>query len=68
MTKNNAREQIIAKLKDAQNVLIAVSNNPSVDELAAALALTLAINKADKHATAVARGKMPDSSGISKPK
>ena len=60
MTKNNAREQIIAKLKDAQNVLIAVSNNPSVDELAAALALTLAINKADKHATAVASGKMPD--------
>ena len=60
MTKNNAREQIIAKLKDAQNVLITVSNNPSVDELAAALALTLAINKADKHATAVASGKMPD--------
>lgn len=60
MTKNNAREQIIAKLKDAQNVLIAVSDNPSVDELAAALALTLAINKADKHATAVASGEMPD--------
>lgn len=60
MNKNNARDKIIAQLKEAQNVLITVSDNPSVDELAAALGLTLAINKAEKHATAVASGKMPD--------
>lgn len=60
MQKNNAREQIIAKLKESDNILITVSNNPSVDELSAALALTLAINKTGKHATAVASGKMPD--------
>ena len=60
MQKNNAREQIIAKLKESDNILITVSNNPSVDELSAALALTLAINKTGKHATAVASGEMPD--------
>ena len=36
MQKNNAREQIIAKLKESDNILITVSNNPSVDELSAA--------------------------------
>ena len=56
MQTNNAREQIIAALKDSENILIALNNNPSVDELAAALALTLAINKTGKHATAVASG------------
>ena len=60
MQTNNAREQIIAALKDSENILIALNNNPSVDELAAALALTLAINKTGKHATAVASGDMPD--------
>ncbi|MDO4872117.1 MAG: hypothetical protein Q4A27_01655 [bacterium] len=60
MPKNNAREQIISQLKESENILIALSNNPSVDELASALALTLAINKTGKHATAVASGKMPD--------
>ena len=43
MSKNNAQEQIIAKLKESESVLIAVNDNPSVDELSSALALTLAI-------------------------
>ncbi len=60
MSKNNAQEQIIAKLKESESVLIAVNDNPSVDELSSALALTLAINNSGKHATAVASGEMPD--------
>ena len=60
MSKNNAQEQIIAKLKESESILIAVNDNPSVDELSSALALTLAINNSGKHATAVASGKMPD--------
>ena len=60
MSKNNAQEQIIAKLKESESILIAVNNNPSVDELSSALALTLAINNSGKHATAVASGEMPD--------
>ena len=60
MLKNNAQEQIIAKLKESESILIAVNDNPSVDELSSALALTLAINNSGKHATAVASGEMPD--------
>lgn len=60
MTKSNAREQIVQKIKDFSNILIAVNDNPSVDELAAALSLTLALNKSGKHATAVASGQMPE--------
>ncbi|MDO4901967.1 MAG: hypothetical protein Q4A21_00170 [bacterium] len=60
MPENNARKQIIAQIEKSENILIALSDNPSVDELASALALTLAINKSDKRATAVASGQMPD--------
>ena len=60
MQNTNSREQVLSKLKEAESILITVSNNPSVDELASALALTLAINKMGKHATAVASGRMPD--------
>ena len=60
MSKNNAQEQIIAKLKESESILIAVNDNPSVDELSSALALTLAINNSGKHATAVSSGEMPD--------
>ena len=60
MAEINARKQIIDKISSADNILITVSSNPSVDELAAALALTIAINKSGKRATAVASGQMPD--------
>jgi nanoRNase/pAp phosphatase (c-di-AMP/oligoRNAs hydrolase) len=53
------QKQLVLKLKDAQNVLVTVSKNPSVDQLAAAIGLTLALNKLDKHATAVYSGQTP---------
>lgn len=59
MSDKNAKQQIIDQLRDAENVLVTVNRNPSVDELSAALALTLLINKLNKHATAVFSGDIP---------
>ena len=60
MAEINARKQIIDKIDAAENILVTVSSSPSVDELAAALGLAVAINKSGKRATAVASGEMPD--------
>lgn len=54
-----AKQQIVEKLKNSTNILVTVSSNPSVDELSAALGLTLILNKMDKHATAVFSGAIP---------
>jgi len=59
MADQGALKQIIQKLKDSNNVLVTVNSNPSVDELSAALAITLCINKLNKHATAVFSGDVP---------
>lgn len=56
---DNQRVQIIERLKQANNILVTVSNSPSVDQLAACIGLTLALNKAGKHATAVFSGNIP---------
>lgn len=56
---DNQRVQIIERLKQANNILVTVSNSPSVDQLAACIGLTLALNKAGKHATAVFSGEIP---------
>lgn len=56
---NKVKKQIIDKIKDSNNVLVALNNSPTVDELSAALGITLAINKIDKHATAVFSGDIP---------
>lgn len=53
------QKQLVAKLKEAQNVLVTVSKNPTVDQLASAIGLTIALNKLDKHASAVFSGAVP---------
>lgn len=60
-TKNmeNPKQQLIERLKTANNVLVTVSSDPSVDQLAAAIGLTLMLNKMGKHGTAVFSGKVP---------
>jgi nanoRNase/pAp phosphatase (c-di-AMP/oligoRNAs hydrolase) len=40
-----AKQQVVERLKQATNVLVTVSNNPSVDQLAACIGLTLLLNK-----------------------
>lgn len=59
MDQNQAKQQIVDKVKNAQNVLVTVSTNPSVDQLAACIGLTLFVNKLDKHGTAVFSGAVP---------
>lgn len=53
------QSQLVAKLKESKNVLVTVSKDPSVDQLAAAIGLTVALNRLEKHATAVYSGATP---------
>lgn len=54
-----ARQQIVDSIKADSNILVTVSTDPSVDELSAALGLTILLNKMDKRATAVVSGNIP---------
>jgi hypothetical protein len=56
---DNPKAQIVERIKQANNVLVTVSSSPSVDQLAAAIGLTILINKLGKHATAVFSGAVP---------
>lgn len=53
------KKQLVDKLKSANNILVTVSRDPSVDQLAALLGLSLLLNKAGKHAAAVFSGEVP---------
>src|SRR5690606_30992486 len=55
----NPKAQALQRLKEADNILVTVSSDPSVDQLAGAIGLTLLLNKLNKHATAVFSGKIP---------
>lgn len=54
-----AKQSTVDRLAQANNVLVTVSSSPSVDQLSAAIALTLFLNKQGKHATAVFSGDVP---------
>lgn len=56
---DNARQQIVDSINSNSNILVTVSTNPSVDELSAALGLTILLNNIDKRATAVFSGATP---------
>ena len=56
---DNPQTQLVEKLKTSTNILVTVSRNPTVDQLAACVGLTLLLNKFDKHATAVFSGEVP---------
>lgn len=55
----NTKQQIIDVLRNATNVLVTVSADPSVDQLSACIGLTLMMNKLEKHCTAVFSGRVP---------
>src|SRR3954470_24245609 len=59
MDTQNPKQQLLERLKTANNILVTVSANPSVDQLASCIGLTLLLNKTGKHATAVFSGKVP---------
>jgi len=54
-----AKQQIVEKITASTNILVTVSNDPSVDALSASLGLTLLLDKLDKHVTAVFSGSIP---------
>lgn len=63
----NPKSLLIERLKESNNVLVTVSRNPSVDQLSAAIGLTLMLNHLDKHATAVFSGEVPNTLEFLKP-
>ena len=58
---NNAKKEIVEQIREVTNVLVTVGKNPTIDELTAALGLTLFLNKTGKYATAVVSSKLPQS-------
>ncbi len=56
---NDILKEVSTSISQANNVLVAVSTNPSVDELSAAVGLTLLLNSLGKHATTVFSGVVP---------
>ncbi len=56
---DDAKQQLAEKLKTANNILVTVSRDPSVDQLASCIGLTLLLNKQGKHAAAVFSGNVP---------
>ncbi|MEI6053902.1 MAG: hypothetical protein WCQ49_00860 [Candidatus Saccharibacteria bacterium] len=58
-TPSKDKQQIIDKIKAATNILIAVSKDPSVDDLSAAIGMAAMLDKLGKHATAIFSGTLP---------
>lgn len=56
---DDVKAQLANRLKEANNVLVSITSNPSVDQFAAAIGLTLILNKLGKHATTVFSGTIP---------
>lgn len=54
-----AKQQIVEKIQSSTNVLVTVSNSPTVDELSAAIGLTLLLDKLDKNTTTIFSGATP---------
>src|SRR6266404_2649722 len=54
-----AKQQIAERVKQASKFLVTVNANPTVDQLAACIGLTLLLNKMGKHATAVFSCRAP---------
>ncbi|HEY0965286.1 MAG TPA: hypothetical protein VGE13_02280 [Candidatus Saccharimonadales bacterium] len=55
----SAKQQIVEQIKQNSSILVTVGTDPSVDELSAALGLTILLNKLNKHTTAVVSGQIP---------
>ena len=59
MDEIKAKQQVVEKIKEAGKILVTVSDDPSVDALSAALALTMILDKQEKYATAIFSGQTP---------
>ncbi|MCL2002183.1 hypothetical protein FWG76_02135 [Candidatus Saccharibacteria bacterium] len=54
-------KDIIEAINNAQNILVALSKDPDIEELTTTMALTMALDAAGKNATAIFSGQMPES-------
>lgn len=52
--------EVAGKIADAHNILVALSGDPSVDEMAAAIGLSLYLDRLGKRATAIYSGATPN--------
>ncbi len=52
--------KIAEKVKNSENILVALSRNPSVDDIAAAIGLAIFLDMQQKHVTAIYSGTTPD--------
>ncbi len=59
--------EVIGKIREAKNILVALSSDPSVDEIAAAIGLSLYLDKLGKHVTAIYSGTTPNALEFLKP-
>lgn len=59
-TSNATMQEVIDKINDAHNILVALSNDPTVDELSAAIGLSLYLDRTGKRATAIYSGATPN--------
>lgn len=57
---NEVMSSVAEKIANCRNILIALSSDPSVDELAGAIALSLFLDRIDKHAIAIYSGATPN--------
>jgi hypothetical protein len=58
---NDQEQQLATRLSEANYILVTVNSNPTFDQLAAAIGLTLMLNKMNKYATAIFSGQIPAS-------
>src|SRR5215471_17706061 len=64
---DDVKQQVVDRLKQANNILVTVRNNPNVDLLSACIGLALVLDKMDKHAAAVFSGAIPSTIEFLKP-
>ena len=63
----NIITEVVDRINESNNILIALSSNPSVDELSAAIGLSLFLDKLDKRTTAIYSGATPNALEFLKP-
>ena len=56
---SNITNRVVDKIKASENILIALSKNPNIDEISAALGLAMILDTIHKHVTAIFSGQVP---------
>ncbi len=64
---SNIPQDVVNKIGEAHNILVALSSDPSVDEMSAAIGLSLFLDKLGKRATAIYSGATPNALEFLKP-